>query len=193
MIRLWIKTIRYRIEGPAFQAPGLIAFWHGDQLPLFYLLPPQAVALVSLSKDGQLQSQILSHFGVDSISGSSSKGGVQAILNLKKALKNGKLALLAVDGPRGPRHRSKSGIAYLSQKLNMPIWPVAMAVSRGFRLKHAWDGYLLPRPFCRCAVKIGTPFCVEPDCPLDEACSRLDLTLNQLTLDCESWLEAHQR
>ncbi len=189
LIRIWVKTLRYVHVGQEKTGPGLVAFWHGDQLPLLGALPPgPRVAPVSLSRDGRLQAAILAHLGVASVAGSSSRGGAQALRGLIRFLKphlkdeqnpKGPLALFAVDGPRGPLHRVKPGVLYLAQKLALPVWPVVVA-TRGHRLTHPWDRYLLPRPFAKVVVLTGSPVYVARDDALDQACEALEWVMNDL-------------
>lgn len=175
LIRVWVATLRYRRVGAWPAGPGVVAFWHGDQLPLLGQRPPgRLVAPVSLSADGRLQARILARLGVEHVSGSSSRGGARALLGLARALKepSGALALVAVDGPRGPRGVAKPGAVYLARRLGVPIWPVGVAVRRGRRLRRAWDRYLLPLPFTRAVVHFGAPWS-PPAGSIDAACAAL--------------------
>ncbi len=200
LIRVWVKTLRYVHVGQEKTGPGLIAFWHGDQLPLFGALPPGAcVAPVSLSRDGRLQAAILRHLGVDSVAGSSSRGGVHALLGLLKILKpiskdeqnpKGPFALFAVDGPKGPLHEVKPGVIYLARKLSLPVWPVVVAVSSGHRLSRPWDRYLLPRPFSKALVLTGTPLFFSENESFEDACLRLQWVINDLDKKAQEQLIA---
>lgn len=174
LIRSWLFTLRARRVGPPFEGPGLVAFWHGDQLPLLGQRPGgRLVAPVSLSVDGRLQARILARLGIGHVSGSSSRGGASALRGLWRALRGGALALMAVDGPRGPRGAVKPGVIYLARRTGLPIWPVGVAVSRGWRLRRAWDRYLLPCPFARAIVRVGAPWHPPPDGPIEDACAEL--------------------
>jgi len=160
--------------GPPLRGPGLVAFWHGDQLPLLGQRPPgPLVAPVSLSEDGRLQARVLARLGIDHVSGSSSRGGAAALRGLWRALRRGALVLMAVDGPRGPRGEVKPGVIYLARRTGLPIWPVGIAVARGRRLHSAWDRYLLPRPFTRGVVRVGDPWHPPVDAPIEGACAEL--------------------
>ena len=115
-LRFIYLTIRVRVHGDQPGEPGIIAFWHGNQLCLYGGLPKGlTVAPVSLSKDGQIQSGVLSSFGIRSVRGSSSRGGVRALLGLVRLVRKGAIALIAVDGPRGPIHVPKLGAFFLFQ------------------------------------------------------------------------------
>lgn len=174
LVRIWLATLRSRRVGAVFDGPGLVAFWHGDQLPLLGERPAgRLVAPVSLSADGRLQALILARLGIEHVSGSSSRGGAVALRGLWRALRAGALALVAVDGPRGPRGVVKPGVIYLARRTGLPIWPAGVAVSRGRRLRRAWDRYLLPCPFARAVVRVGAPWYPPADGPIDDACAEL--------------------
>lgn len=191
LIRFWTATLRYRRLGPEIAGPGLVAFWHGDQLPLFGVRPAtQLVAPVSLSRDGRLQAAILARLGIRRVDGSSSRGGARAALGLLRALRGGAVALMAVDGPRGPRGVVKPGVVYLARRAAVPIWPVGVAVRRGRRLARAWDRYLLPRPFTRTVVVVDEPVRVAPGATDEEVLRDLTARLEAATARAEAVAEA---
>lgn len=174
LIRVWLATLRVRRLGPPIEGPGLVAFWHGDQLPLIGQRPAgPLVAPVSLSADGRLQARILARLGIASVAGSSSRGGAAALRGLWRAVRGGSVALMAVDGPRGPRGAVKPGVIFLARRAGLPIWPVGVAVARGHRLRRAWDRYLLPCPFTRAVVLVGQPWHPPEVGSVDTACAEL--------------------
>ncbi len=192
VIRLWTATLRYRIEGAPVTGPGVLAFLHGDQLPLLGVRPRRMalVAPVSLSKDGRLQARILARLGIGSVDGSSSRGGARAARGLLRALAAGSVALVAVDGPRGPPGRVKPGVVFLARRSGVPIWPVGVAVGGGHRLRRAWDAYLLPRPFARALVLVGEPLRVSPETDPESCRAELERTLAALQAEARQRLEA---
>ena len=156
LVRLLYVTIRVRVHGAIPSEPGVIAFWHGHQLCLYGGVPQgPKVAPVSLSKDGQIQTGVLSVFGIGSVRGSSSRGGTRALLGLARALRKGAIALIAVDGPRGPNGVAKDGAFYVSKRLNLPIWPVVGHCSNAWVISRAWDKMRVPKPFSRVDVRFG--------------------------------------
>ncbi len=186
LLRAWIATLRYRRSGPAIEGPGVVAFWHGDQLPLFGQRPRGAlVAPVSLSRDGRLQARILARLGIAEAPGSSSRGGSRAARGLLRAVRRGAVALMAVDGPRGPRHEVKPGVVFLARLSGAPVWPVGVAVARGRRLKRAWDRYLLPLPFTRAWVVVGEPLRFEADADPEAARAALAAGLSEVAARAE--------
>ena len=167
--RAWVWTLRYRRLGPPVEGPALLAFWHGDQLALLGARPPgNLVAPISMSRDGDVQVEVMARFGIAAIRGSSSRGGTAALRGLLRALRRGDSALMAVDGPRGPRGVVKPGIIYLAARTGLPIYPVSVVVRRGHRLVRPWDRFLLPCPWTRTVVCFGPAWHPSPAPPEDQ-------------------------
>ena len=176
------STLRYDRLGPEMVGPGVAAFWHGDQLPLLGCLPRGSkVAPVSISEDGRLQARILQKMDIQIADGSSSRGGLRAAMGVLRGLRKNAVALIAVDGPRGPRHEPKPGAVFLAQRADTCIWPVSVAVSRYVRLSSTWDRYLLPAPFSRVVMYVGEPWCPPPDVPPEALCAELGVRIHQAT------------
>ena len=184
VVRLWIASLRYRRLGPPIGGPGLVAFWHGDQLALLGQRPPgELVAPISLSRDGRLQAAVMRRLGIAEAPGSSSRGGARAARGLLRALARGAVALLAVDGPRGPRHVVKPGVVFLARRSGLPVWPVGVAVGAGRRLASPWDRFLLPRPFTRTWVVVGAPLTMAADADPEEARLELEAAMHAVSAE----------
>ena len=57
----------------------IIIIWHGrTMLPLFYCRNMGIQAIISLSRDGEIQARIFRRFGFEVIRGSSGRGGMKA-------------------------------------------------------------------------------------------------------------------
>lgn len=162
IVRALLATVRIRVEDhagmmrrPALR-PVLWAFWHNRLFIIPYLFDRvigqrPGAAMTSASKDGEVLAALLGRFGIQSVRGSSSRRGAIAWRELRRAMQNGADGAITPDGPRGPRYQLKPGILVLSQKSGIPILPVQVRYSSCFRLK-SWDGFMIPRPFCRIDV-----------------------------------------
>src|SRR3546814_11437478 len=71
--------------------------------------------LTSGHRDGQLVGRTMAHFGVDSIVGSSSRGGAAAMVNLVRELRRGFCVAITPDGPPGPRMRASPGVLLVAR------------------------------------------------------------------------------
>src|SRR5881398_1383411 len=92
-------------------------------------------------------------------SGSSSRLGASAILQLTDVLASGRDVVITPDGPRGPAYELGPGIIYLAQKSGAAVLPVNMEYSSYWRLG-SWDRFIVPRPFSRVRVLIDRPHIV---------------------------------
>ena len=177
VVRLILLTLRIQRLGPRFESPGIIAFWHGEQLPLLRIRPKSdCVAPVSLSSDGDLQVKVLGRFGIKSIRGSSSRRSVGMTKGLLRALESDKTVLIAVDGPRGPRLKAKDGAAFIARLSGRPVWCVSVHASRAVRLRTAWDHFLIPFPFSLVTIRVSDSILFEPSRPLSACTNMLQST-----------------
>ncbi|MBC7188293.1 MAG: DUF374 domain-containing protein, partial [Calditrichaeota bacterium] len=164
LMRLLTSTLRVRlyihpsVDEELHRKPLLFAFWHGRQFLLVPHFTSWNIALMSdLSWAGDIQTRILQRFGYTVVRGSSSHGGMRALLAIKKAIEAGHPAAFAVDGPHGPAFQAKPGILFLAEKLGLPLAPVATSAKPAWILESTWCRYLLPKPFARCVAVIGKP------------------------------------
>ena len=73
-----------------------------------------------------------------------------------RLLEQKRCLVITPDGPRGPRERVKPGVAQIAITAGAPVVPLAIGVDRCWRLK-SWDGFIIPKPFSRVQVTIGSP------------------------------------
>lgn len=153
--RLEVQGREHEDAAKAQQKGWLIGFWHEVLgIAAWYYRSTGYYTLTSHSFDGELAARVAEHFGLVALRGSSSRGGIQALVELRKVLATGKTVGLTLDGPRGPRRVAKPGIAILSAQTRLPILPNAFAATRGRRL-NSWDKTLIPKPFGRIICAYG--------------------------------------
>lgn len=163
LARLLLRSLRVRVsrEETRDGRPSIYAFWHGRQLALFRAHPERPLGVLSsTSRDGRMQAWICSRFGLTVALGSSTRGGLGALLALGRMLRGGVSVGLAVDGPRGPAFEAKAGILALARAAGAPIVPVAAGYSRAIELGRAWDRFQIPLPFTCARVAYGEPIAV---------------------------------
>ncbi len=76
---------------------------------------------------------------------------------MKRGMRDGYHAGLAVDGPKGPIHEVKPGVIYLAKKTGAPVIPVLTSAKPSIVMKKAWDRYMLPVPFAKAVILFGEP------------------------------------
>ncbi len=170
-IRLVYATSRWAIEGGEVaqrfhreKRPFILAFWHG-RLLMMPMAWPREVAihmLISGHRDGRIIADAVGHFGIASIAGSSSRGGLAALRAMVKMLKDGACVGITPDGPRGPAERASLGIVAAARLAQVPIIPLAYATRRR-RLMATWDRFHLALPFTTGLHLWGEPISVPED------------------------------
>ena len=170
-IRLVRYTGRWRIEGEhipeSFRTAGkpfILAFWHGRLLMMPYCWRRTDLVnmLISGHRDGRLISQTVKHFKIDSVVGSTTSGGAQAMRHLIRLMRSGGIVGITPDGPRGPRMRVGEGTVALARLSGAAIVPATFAASRR-RIMGSWDRFVLALPFCRGVFLWGEPIVVPRD------------------------------
>jgi len=112
-------------------------------------------------------------FDLDVVRGSSSRGGVEALRELARAIRAGEDVAVVPDGPRGPARRLQAGIVALAATTGAPIVPVGVAARPARRL-HSWDRFMVPVPFARCAVVFGGALEVKRHDEREDARARVE-------------------
>lgn len=166
-------------EAWAGSKPVIIAFWHNRLFLMPYCWSSSAPfhMLISSHADGRLISKTASWFGISTVTGSSSKGGTQAMRELVRHLNAGTSVGITPDGPRGPRMRAGDGAIALAKLSGATILPAAVATS-GRQVLSTWDKLIVPLPFTRGARVWGTPISVSKDCTAEDS-TRLREKLEQ--------------
>ena len=175
----------------------ILAFWH-DQL--FLMAPGYKGAqqerkvgtriLISQSKDGELIARTMEFLGLGAVRGSSNRGGREALREMVKMAKDPDDIVFTPDGPKGPRHEAKMGVAQISKVTGRAIVPIAFVSSRGARFR-SWDKFLFPYPFARGVYSFGSPLSIKPDEDMDSFLKRIEKEMLQNTERAAARLEAY--
>lgn len=156
------------------------AAWHSQLAFMLYALRGLGIsALVSRSADGEYAARITRKFGFNTVRGSSSRGGVQSVMELVDRGRQGFPLAITPDGPRGPKHKAQHGIIYLAQKTGMAILPVGAGLSRSIIL-NSWDNFEVPLPFGKAEIIYGEPIKVSESDSLEAKAKELEDSLNSL-------------
>jgi len=153
------SIVRHRHDGG-----GLIfAIFHGSHFPTLRMFRKRRMKVItSKSADGEILARIFHSFQIGTVRGSSSRGGIRALVDMARHNKAGGDSAIAVDGPRGPRHEVKPGIILLAKLTGCSIIPSAASLSRYWQI-NSWDRYRIPKPWSRALVVFGDPMAVPPD------------------------------
>ena len=152
--------------------PGVVSLWHNRILFIACLakrrLLERMSVLISASRDGEYVSAFIRFFGLGVVRGSSSRGGVQALLGLNHELKEGRSVILTVDGPRGPKDIVHPGAVRLARKNDLFVVPVSVNAKHYWQAK-SWDNTQIPIPFSSVSLVCGHPFKIPAEMSLLEA------------------------
>jgi lysophospholipid acyltransferase (LPLAT)-like uncharacterized protein len=160
VLRLLARTWRVSREGEeelaALRATGepmVIVLWHGELLPILWGHRDEGIAvLISTHADGEIIARICESLGCRTVRGSSSRGGVRALLELVRELEHGHEVAITPDGPRGPRRVFAPGAVVAAMRAGAPIIAFGAVVDRAWRLR-SWDRFVVPKPFARVRVR----------------------------------------
>jgi lysophospholipid acyltransferase (LPLAT)-like uncharacterized protein len=198
----WMSTLNYRMyrherqADPAeadFRGPNIYIFWHEYiPFPVYIRHNCRLAMLVSQHQDAELLSHMARFAGLDTVRGSSSRGGTAA---LRELIERGKGINLAItpDGPRGPRRKLAQGCIYLSSRLQIPLVPIGIGYDRPWRNPRSWDQFAVPRPFSRCRAILGPRIQIAPELDrqqLEWNRQWVEHTLTELTVAAEQWAES---
>lgn len=161
----------------------IACFWHGRLLMMFksWLVQHKLHMLISNHPDGQIIARTTQHFGFGWIAGSSSKGGLRALLNILKVLKTGESVGVTPDGPRGPRYQVGLNVIQMARLGKVALLPISYSARRGIFMK-SWDRFFLPFPFSRGVFIYGPIIDVKNSSKSDEELrQQLESSLKSLT------------
>lgn len=164
--RIEFQGLRHLDAARRTGRPIIFACWHESAMTVFIirhgLRLPLFITMISRSRDGEIASSFSGPLGFIAVRGSSSRGAAAGMLELTRrmttVLPNGSLPVCSyvVDGPRGPKHKSKQGVLYLARKTGAVIVPVTTGCSQRLRLR-SWDRLKIPYPFARIVCRLGRP------------------------------------
>jgi lysophospholipid acyltransferase (LPLAT)-like uncharacterized protein len=166
----------------------IVAFWHQRLIMMPYLRRNEKIAmLISQHRDGEFIARTVRLFGIESVRGSTTRGGLQAIRAMVRAMEQGFHIAITPDGPQGPRHRVQGGAIELARLTGAPILPVTYSASRRIVFR-SWDRFNLPLPFSRVVYVWGDPLFVPRELSkeaLEEKRLQLEQRLKAITQEAD--------
>ena len=121
-----IKSNNQQILKTALQEYGsvIVSTWHQNIYFSVWLLRNQELtALISSSEDGEVIYDVFAHFGYQAVRGSTTRGGIPALKQLIKLLKDKTSVAITPDGPLCPPEKIQSGVVLLAKYSGVPIIP----------------------------------------------------------------------
>jgi len=197
LINLIGRTIKFEVTGWENHKKILhdghlpiYVFWHERIfLTTYWWRNRRIVVLTSKSFDGEYIARFIQRFGYGAVRGSSTRGGVGAVVELVRLMRRGCTTAFTIDGPKGPPRVAKLGAVLLAKKSGHPILPVTMALERRW-VAPTWDSFQVPKPFSRACVFVAEPIYVAADADEAELAAKNELlqsSLDELTARDEAW------
>jgi lysophospholipid acyltransferase (LPLAT)-like uncharacterized protein len=158
----------------------IMAFWHGRMMMLAPFRPKGRTThiLISQHRDGKFISDIISHFGVKTLTGSSSRGGREAVVGALRLLKAGDNLGITPDGPRGPNHKAAPGVVAIAKLSGIPIVCCAFS-SKRHKHFYSWDRFLIAYPFSHIFFSASQPIMIERDADNEQVREMIEERLNE--------------
>jgi lysophospholipid acyltransferase (LPLAT)-like uncharacterized protein len=171
LIQIIGRTVRFEVEGwEHWEAASLegrlpiYTFWHNRVfLATYFWRRRGIVVMTSQSFDGEYIARFIQRFGYGAARGSSTRGGVGAVVEMVRLMRKGYPTAFTIDGPKGPRYVAKMGAVLLAKKTGHPILPFNINPARFWQAKKSWDLFQVPKPFTRARVRIAQPIFVPAD------------------------------
>ncbi len=154
--------------------PLIVTTWHGEHFMLPFIKPNDrwpVKAMISRSRDGEMNVLVCEKLGIGTIRASAGKtgeevrrrGGVAGFVAALRELREGTVVVLTADLPKGPAKVTGEGIIQIARHSGVPIVPVATVTSYRKRFTRSWDRAAFNLPFGRFAVVFGEPIEVPTD------------------------------
>jgi lysophospholipid acyltransferase (LPLAT)-like uncharacterized protein len=181
VMRLLGRTLRWQVDGlenlqsiQAAKKRVIYTFWHGRIFfGTLFFRNRGIVVMTSQNRDGEYIARVIRRFGYGAARGSSSRGAKGALVEMVRALRQGKDVAFTIDGPRGPRYVAKPGAVWIAARTGDAIFPFHMSPERSWVFK-SWDQFHCPKPFSRVLVLMGKPIYVKEHATEEELSAAQD-------------------
>ncbi len=164
--------------------------WHGKSLIFAsYFRKRGYWVIISNSNDGDIQNEVFTKMGYQTIRGSTGRGGVRAALMGVKALKAGGTMAITPDGPRGPSGVVQGGVMLMAHKSGAALVPVGLSAKRAIYVK-SWDRYMLPYPFSKARMVFGEPLIIPEgadNASVEQVRLKLESDIDRLEAIASDW------
>ena len=201
VIKLIGSTLRWEVEGwenwEAASKDGqlpIYTFWHNRVfISTYFWQRRRIVVMTSRSFDGEYIARFIQRFGYGAARGSSTRGGVGAIVEMVRLMRAGSPTAFTIDGPKGPRYVAKMGAILLAKKTGNPVLPFTITAKKFWTVNKSWDLTQIPKPFSRVRVDIARPIRVPSDADeqlLETKRDELQKSLDEINQLGEQWRSA---
>ncbi len=203
LIKLIGATLKYEAVGmenfdkiaDAGKTP-IMTFWHNRIFTATHYFKGRGIVVItSQSFDGEYIARFIQRFGYGAVRGSSTRGGVGALVEMIRLSKKGLPMGFSIDGPKGPKYIAKSGACLLAKKTGNPVLPFSVETEKYWEVK-SWDRMQIPKPFSRAKVLVSEPIYIEKSADETEIENKrllLQEKLDELVKIGKQWRESFSK
>lgn len=178
LLHLISMTCKWKVSGLdsfrhiAANEKCILMLWHNDLAftpCVLYKYAPDFLyaALISKSRDGELISAVVESYKAGRAIRVPHQGRHNALHELIKQINEQKeIVIITPDGPRGPRHELKPGVAMAAIETGASVVPLSWESSSFWELP-TWDKLKIPKPFSTISVTFGEGIRFAKEVPLD--------------------------
>ena len=180
-----VQRLNYEVFKSILEEYGsvIVATWHQNiYFSIWLLRKEDLTALISSSDDGEAIYDVFDHYGYQAVRGSSTRGGIPALKQLIKLLKDKTSIAITPDGPLGPPEKIQSGVILLAKYSGVPLIPWHYEADHQWNL-NSWDRHKIPRPFSKIIETFGEPFHVPKNLLPEDVpvfCEKLEKIMKEL-------------
>jgi len=191
------RTLRWKVNGAENLEKAsrdisipIYTFWH-DRIFLatYFFRKRGIVVMTSRSFDGEYIARFIQRFGYGAARGSSTRGGIGAVVEMVRLMRAGCPTAFTIDGPRGPRYVAKMGAVLLAKKTGNPVLPFTVTAANHWTI-NSWDRMQIPIPFTRALVDIAPGINVPAHADEETLAAKrqeLQQVLDELVARGEAW------
>jgi len=182
------RTLRWEREGAEHLEQvyregkrAILVCWHCCTFASTYYWRRRGIVVMSSQNfESECLAGVLRKLGYGLARGSSSRGGLKALAEMARWLRNGKDAGFTVDGPSGPRFEVKPGPMLLAKRTGDAVLCFHVSLQRKIQL-NTWDHTQIPIPFSKAFILNAPPIYLAKNANEDELKSKIEEM--QRTLD----------
>ena len=160
LVRSLGPTLRFEVLGwqhvERAHAAGrriMWTFWHRSIFSAMWWARHRGIVVMnSTNFDGQWTRRVIERLGYGTAQGSSTRGGLRALVVMAQRLEQGLDVAFTIDGPRGPRYVAKPGPVMLARRTGCPIQVFHVGLESAYTLEKTWDLFQIPYPFSRAVI-----------------------------------------
>ena len=188
-----IRLVDTHNEEQAMDEYGSIVYasWHQRFFPgiTFFASRKPIAIMISQSRDGEMIARVVNILGWQAVRGSSTRGGRQALKQIRKLATRGYRIGHIVDGPQGPFGVVKPGLISIARFAGAPIVPTIVSAQRRW-VFNSWDRFMIPKPFSKIVIRFGEPIVVPRNLDeesFEELRRHTQERIKELVVDTDNW------